>query len=146
MRKLMLCLCLALPCTAAYQYYHTDQFFSFSSWWQNGTVTLLGPGFWSGNANGGSLISAVNVPDGTARYEVRTMLTLGASGGTYIQYLRASQDALSGPAPSGTYYAIELQNPTFAPDGHCTATLAAYKRVGGMITALGSNQTACSNG
>ncbi|MCC7496339.1 MAG: hypothetical protein IT160_02100 [Bryobacterales bacterium] len=149
MRKPALCLIfLAFPCLAAYQYYWNDIFLALgSNWHQNGSIYA-----WDNKVvtweptNGGSLISNLNVPDGTPRYEVRSILHLPASGGTYIHYLRASNDALSAPAPAGTYYAIELQNPAYAQDGSCSATLAAYKRVSGVVTLLGSNQTTCSDG
>lgn len=102
MRKPALCLIfLAFLCLAAYQYYWNDIFLALgSNWHQNGSIYA-----WDNKVvtweptNGGSLISNLNVPDGTPRYEVRSILHLPASGGTYIHYLRASNDALSAPAP-----------------------------------------------
>jgi hypothetical protein len=91
------------------------------------------------------LISLATVPDGTSAYEVKSTLTLTQSGGTYVQYLRASPDALSGPAAQGSYVAVELQNPTFT-GGACTAGLAVYRRVGGAIYALASTTVPCRNG
>lgn len=65
-------------------------------------------GLWMPTSNGGSLISTLTPPGEFGEVRVRWWITV--SGGTYIQYLRASFDALSGPAPQGTYYAVELQN------------------------------------
>jgi hypothetical protein len=97
----------------AYQYYYSDGLTSVdpTKWAQNGSVTPTSGGLTATTANGGSLISTVAVPDGSNEYEVRTTLTLLNSGGTYNQYLRASNDAMSGPAAQGTFYSIELQNP-----------------------------------
>ena len=63
-------------------------------------------------------------------------------GGNYSLYLRATQDALAGPAASGSYYVVELQNPVFT-NGICSATLAAYKRQNGVVTALTSFALGC---
>ncbi|MCX6622804.1 MAG: hypothetical protein NTY38_17410, partial [Acidobacteria bacterium] len=147
MRTLTGFLFLALPCLGAYQYYYSDAFSSLDTtkWQQNGVISLASPGITSADANGGSLISKVAVPDGTARYEVRSIVNLAVSGGTYIQYLRASQDALSGPVSSGTYYAFEIQNPVFTADGRCTATIVGYKRQSGIVSALSTVSLGCSN-
>lgn len=132
---------------AAYTYYLTDTLTSINTtnWTQNGTLTAGSGGLTSSNANGGSLISKVAVPDGTSDYEVRTTLTLAQSGGTYVTYLRASSNALSGPAVAGTAYAFEVQNPTFSGSA-CTATLASYKIISGSVTTLSSTTIPCSNG
>ncbi len=99
---------------------------------------------WSAT-NGGSLISKVTVPDGSSNYEVESTLTLMANGGTYVTYLRASANAMSGPAPAGTTYAFEVQNPTFSGSA-CSATLAGYEIVSGSVTALASEGIPCNNG
>jgi hypothetical protein len=108
-----------LACPAlfgAYAYYYTDSLTSIntSNWTQNGTLTAGSGGLTSSNSNGGSLVSKVAVPDGTSNYEVKTTLTLTQSGGTYVTYLRASSNAMSGPAAAGTRDAFEIQNPTFS--------------------------------
>lgn len=72
-------------------------------------------------------------------------LALNNSGGTYITYLRATSDALSGPALAGTFYALEVQNPTFS-NGVCTATLALYRQQGGTNTQIFAYTIACHNG
>jgi len=64
-----------------------------------------------------------------------------ASGGTYVTNPRATTNALNGPAPAGTAYAIEIQNPT------CTsATLAVYKIVSESEASLASTPIPCNNG
>ncbi len=67
----------------AYQYYYTDTLTSvnLTYWWQNGSLTASSGGLTALTANGGSLISKVAVPDGSSEYEVKTTLTLTASGG-----------------------------------------------------------------
>ncbi|MEK7407925.1 MAG: hypothetical protein AAB225_22875, partial [Acidobacteriota bacterium] len=132
---------------AAYQYYYSDTLttINLTKWTQNGALTPTSGGLTAPSANGGSLISTVAVPDGTSEYEVKTTLTLTASGGVYVHYLRASADAMSGPAAQGTYYAIELQYPTFSGSA-CTASLLAYKRVSGVVTFLTSTIVPCRNG
>lgn len=131
----------------AYQYYVTDSLVSIdpAKWVQNGSLTTTSNGLTAPSATGGSLISNLPVPDGTSEYEVRTRLRLVASGGTYVLYLRASMDALSGPAPSGTYYAFEIQNPTFNGNA-CSAGMSAYKRVDGIVTLLGYTTIPCRDG
>jgi hypothetical protein len=54
-------------------------------------------------------------------------------------------DAKAGPAAQGTYYSVELQNPTFSGP-NCTATLAVNKRESGIVTMLGSTVVACHTG
>lgn len=129
----------------AYQYYLFDPLTSIntSNWQQNGTVTATASGLTATTANGGSLISKLAVPDGTSDYEVLSDLNLTASGGTYVQYVRASQDALSGPAAQGSYWAVELQNPSSPNPGQCTATLAVYKREAGVVTLMGTSSVTC---
>src|SRR5712692_5965587 len=111
---------LAAAAFAAYTYYYSDTLTTISTanWTQNGSVTATGAGLTATSANGGSLISKIAVPGGMSQYEVKITLTLAASGGTYVSYLRASTDAMSGPAAQGTYFSVELQNPTFS-GGNC---------------------------
>ncbi len=85
------------------------------------------------------------MPAPANQYEVKTILTLAASGGTYVHYLRATANAMSGPAAQGTYYAVELQDPTFTGNT-CSATLVLYKCAGGTLTQLSSKTVACKNG
>jgi hypothetical protein len=89
----------------AYSYYYTDALTSINTaqWYQNGSVAATPSGLTATGTNGGSLISKTSVNG-----EIKTTLTLTGSGGTYVQYLRASSDALSGPSASGSFYAVEL--------------------------------------
>lgn len=87
--------------SAAYSFYFYGSFpnatISSTSWALNGTANGGSGGFTSSAANGGSAISKVAVPDGTAYYDVQSYLNIKASGGTYTLYARASADALNGP-------------------------------------------------
>jgi RHS repeat-associated protein len=131
---------------ATYAYYYTDSLTTITTnWTENGTLSAGAGGLTSSNSNGGSLISTVTVPDGTSNYEVKTTLTLAYSGGTYVTYLRASSNAMSGPAAAGTTYAFEVQNPTFSGSG-CTATLAGYSIISGVVTLLSSTGIVCNTG
>ena len=85
------------------------------------------------------------VPDGSSDYEVRASLNLKESGGVYTIYLHASSDALAGPAAAGSYYAVELQNPTFTEKG-CSATLSISKRSSETVTDFNSETVACRDG
>ena len=67
------------------------------------------------------------------------------TGGSYALYTEATSNALYGPSPTGTAYAVELQNVTFN-SGVCTGTLALYKQVNGAITPLTSTTWGCHNG
>jgi RHS repeat-associated protein len=146
MKRLIPIFVLVRAFLAAYTYYYTDALTSIntSNWWQNGTVTATAGGLYSSDANGGSLISKVAVPDGTSDYEVKATLTLAGSGGSYTVYHRASSDALITPG-SGSFYAVELQNPTFNGSA-CTGTLVYYKRIGGVLTTMGYVGVGCHSG
>lgn len=63
-------------------YYYSDALTTIdpSKWIQNGSLTATSTGLTAPEANGGSLISRVAVPDGTSDYEVKTTLTLMSSG------------------------------------------------------------------
>ncbi|HVN78122.1 MAG TPA: hypothetical protein VMW38_03935, partial [Terriglobia bacterium] len=132
---------------AAYQYYFTEPQsqspFSLTNWWINGSVSTGPTGFSAASANGGSLISKL-ANGGTTQYEVKTILTLTVSGGTYIHYLRASQDAMSGPAATGTFYSIELKNVTINGSSG-SGTLEMRKRENGVFTVLTSTTVPCHN-
>ncbi len=146
-RRVALLLAATTALWAAYSYYYTDNLTSIdpTKWTQNGSVTPTAGGLTAPAANGGSLISLIAVPDGTSDYEVKTTLTLPVSGGTWVHYLRATTDALSGSAPTGSFYAVELQNPTFTGNT-CAATLAIYSRVNGVLTLHTSTATPCRSG
>jgi hypothetical protein len=115
--------------STAYQYYFTDTLLSINTtnWTQNGTLAVLPTwGLSATSSGGGSLISKVAVqgPSST-NYEVNMTVALKTGGGYYVEYLRASSNALTG---QGTYFSVELQNPTFNSAGACTATVVAYRR------------------
>jgi hypothetical protein len=84
------------------------------------------------------LISKVAIPDGSSDGQNEMILTLAASGGVYISYLRANSTAT-------TYYSVEVQNPTFS-GGLCSATLAVNKVVNSVVTTLSSSLIPCFNG
>lgn len=134
--------------STGYTYYYTDTFASIntSNWTQNGTVSVRPEwGLSATSSSGGSLISKVAVQGpSSANYEVNATLALKTSGGYYVEYLRASSNALTG---AGSYFSVELQNPTFNPStGACTATLAAFQSVNGSVTQLYSMPVACRDG
>lgn len=131
---------------AAYTPYYTAPATDFTAadptnWHANGAVTYSN-GIASSTSGGGSLISTRAVPDGTAEYEVNTTATFIGSGsaGTFIHYLRASQDAIIG---TGTYISVELSNPGFA-NGGCSATLTVNQRLNGVITNLSLAAVPCA--
>ncbi|MGA2591426.1 MAG: hypothetical protein ABSH32_16015 [Bryobacteraceae bacterium] len=133
--------------STGYKYYYTDTLESINTanWTQNGTLAVLPTwGLSATSSGGGSLISKVAVGGpSTTNYEVNMTVALKASGGYYVEYLRATSNALTG---QGTYFSVELQNPTFGSTGACTATMAAYQRVSGVVTALYSAPAACHDG
>ena len=135
----------AAPLFGAYTYYYSDSLTSINAtnWTQNGSVSGSASGLTATTTNGGSLISKVAV---AANYEVKATVTLAASGGSYVTYIRATSNAQSGPALAGTAYAVELQNPTIS-SGICTgATLTAYQIVSGHSTTLSSSAVPCHSG
>ena len=138
----------ALPLAAAYTYFSTSDFqagIPSGTWQSNGTISGSAPnGLVSSAANGGSVIYTPAIPDGTAEYEAKATLRITASSGTFVMYLRASNDALTGPATQGSYYAMEM-TPTVTSGG-CTMAVNHYKRVGGTVTLVASHSLACANG
>jgi hypothetical protein len=70
---------------------------------------------------------------------------LATSGGTYITYLRASSNALAASGNTGTWYAIEIINPTFSGSS-CTATLTYLKSISGTVSTIATTTVPCSNG
>jgi hypothetical protein len=138
---------LCSPAWAAYPFYLTDNLTSINSsnWAQAGSVVATSSGLTAPDANGGSLISQVAIPDGSSDGEVRATIALTASGGTYTLFTRATPDARTGGGGSGTFYAFEMQNPTFS-NGNCSATYVVYKRFSATMTALASWTGGCANG
>jgi len=139
-----------LSCPAGatgYRYYFSDKLTALSpdSWAMRGDAAQAPDGVTSASATGAALFSRIAVPDGSSDSEVRASLNLKASGGVYSIYLHASPDALAGSAPSGSYYAVEVENPTFSDSG-CSATLSISKRSSETVTSLHSEQIACHDG
>lgn len=147
MKKLLLALIAALPLWPAYVYHQTDTFATFqpNNWTQNGAVNFGTAGLTASTSAGGSLISSLAVPNGNAAQELRVTYRLTVSGGNYVAYLKASSNAYLGSTPTGTFYALELQNPTFS-GGICSSTLALYKRVSNVLTQISSTAVACHDG
>ncbi len=133
-----------LPSSTGYQYYYSDNLRSVDSskWTQNGAINASASGLIATTTNGGSLISSVPVPDGSGNYEVTATLKLAASGGNYAVYLHAAPNSMSGPAATGTFYSVELLNPTFNGP-NCGATLAIYQRTNGTVTQLATTLVPC---
>ena len=135
--------------SAAYTYWLTDYFgtLNTTTWEVNGSPTGGATGFHRSTTPDGSAILKSGVPGGSSNYEVRTQLTLAASGGSYITYLRASLDARINPTgtPVGSFIALEVKNPTFS-NGTCSATLNAWRGTGGTLTLLAATTGPCSNG
>ncbi len=145
-----LSLCLA-PAFAAYNYDYSSLLNPYNSaWWaNNGTGNSISTNFYTnGSSTGGSLIfnSGTPLPAPSYNYEVKTTLTLTASGGYYVIFLRATAGSMLTPGNNGAFYAVELANPTFI-NGVCSGTLTFYKQTGAnQLTTLASTTVACHNG
>ena len=130
----------------AYNWYYTDALTSVNGtyWTQNGSISAGFAGITSSSA--GSLVSKVTAPNYPNDYQVNATINLpnNTSGGNYGVMFRATSNALMSSAGQGTFYLLELQNPTFS-NGTCSATLAFYKVVGGISTQLYSGASWCSS-
>ena len=134
---LVLFLLLTQSLNAAYTYYYTETTPDPSKWTTNGDVTT---------ATGGSKISNLAVPDGTGYYEIKTVLNIKSSGGTYITYIRASNDALNSPTvANGTYYSVELQDVTVNGTS-CSGNFAIYKTIAGSVSYVAGAPFPCKDG
>src|SRR5438552_10806519 len=103
---------LALPAFGQYSYYLSDTLTSINTvnWYYNGSLTAGSGGLTSSTY--GSLISKAPVPGGSSDYEVKLTLALTASGGDYLAFLRATSNAMASGVVAGSYYAVQLINPT----------------------------------
>lgn len=147
--KLLACTILAITVLRAdVQYYLTDKLTSIDSskWTQVGTVSAATTGLSAPAVTGGSLISKIKAPDGSSEVEIRAVLTLVASGGVYTEFVQATSDAHTGSQGSGSYLALEMQNPTFDGTGHCLANYSLLQSVAGTVYAVASFQHGCRNG
>ncbi len=136
----------ALPTLAVYTYSTNDSFTAANSttWQENGTAVYNGNGL--NSSSGTSLISKITTSGNANQYEVAAQLNLAANGGSYYLYLHATQDAYTdGSTATGTFFAFEVANPVFV-NGACTATLNAWKRIGGNVYQMGSTTMPCKNG
>jgi len=142
-------------CTATangYQPYYSDTFPSINvaAWTQNGTVSTGTGGLTNASSDSGSVISKAAVPGSNSRfYEVKATLALkhtSGSGGNYDLYVEATSDARYGPTSSGSFYVVELQDPTPIGNGFYAATLALFKRVNGGITFMSSTNISVRDG
>lgn len=131
-----------------YSYYLTDDLTTLDPlrWTVAGNVTPGSTGLTAPDSAGGSFISRVPVPDGSGEAEVRITLRLGASGGTYTEFLQATPDSRTGGPGGGTHLAFEMQNPQFDTEQHCTANFLVLQSVGGVTTLLSSFQHSCRDG
>jgi RHS repeat-associated protein len=137
----------SVPAWTATPSYVTDNLSSVDStkWSTAGSVIATRDGLTAPDANGGSLISRVPAPDGSADGEVRIKLSLAASGGSYTTFLRGSADARAGGPGGGSYLAFEMQNPTFT-SGVCHANFAVFQSAAGTVSLLASFPHPCRNG
>src|ERR1700730_11896162 len=136
------------PLWSAYQYYLADSLTAVDNgkWLSAGTMSASSAGLAAADANGGSLISRLPIPDGSSEAEVRMTVRLAASGGAYTAFLQASPDARTGGASAGTFLAFEMQNPTFDAAGHCAANFALLQSSAGVASLLASFQHSCRDG
>ena len=114
-------------------------------------------GLESSSTSGGSLILPTNYSPWASQsdpteYEVSMTLALKSNTGSgvgFVQYVHASETALSNPggsADAGTYDAMHLFSPTFDSDGYCSATLEFYERTSSGTTLRASTPVPCANG
>jgi hypothetical protein len=139
---------LAGPLWPAQSYYLTDALTSIdlSKWTTVGALVPGTAGLAAPDTAGGSLISRLPVPDGSAEAEVRMTLRLAASGGTYTEFMQATADARTGGPGGGTHLAFEMQNPRIDSQGHCVATFLVLQSVAGVTTLLSSFPHSCRDG
>lgn len=130
-----------------YQYYLADNFavLNGSYWTAVGSLAPTHAGLTAPEANGGSVVSRVPMPDGSSDGEARMTLALDASGGAYTLFLQASPDAHSGPAGAGTYLAFEMQNPAVS-GAQCAANFVVLQSLAGSTSLLASFPHSCRNG
>jgi hypothetical protein len=133
---------------AAPSYYLTDNLTSVDplKWVAVGAASPAATGLSAVDPAGGSLISRIPIPDGTAEAEVRVTFKLAVSGGTYTLFLQATPDARTGGAGGGSYVAFEMRNPQFDAQGHCTADFVVLQSVAAATTLRAAFQHGCRDG
>jgi hypothetical protein len=137
----------AIQCTGTslgYTYYLQSTFTDTSNWNSYGSVSISGNLFTSNDSSGapGRWISSFAVPDGSSNYEVKSILSLKQSGGTYIHYLHATGDPMNG----GSGIEIALSDPQFSGSA-CTANLSVNDINNGTLTNVDAQWTVpCADG
>ena len=143
-------LCLApafaqAPQNYAYEYPSLLNPYSSSQWTSNGTNSASTNLYTSSATNGGSLIFNQSIAAPSTFYEVHFKLSLPSAGGNYFVYLRASSNAQYVSGNTGTYYAVEIANPT-GSGGNYSATLNFIKSVSGSVSTPYTTSITPSNG
>jgi hypothetical protein len=132
----------------AYTYSIVDPLTSITSpdpnrWFANGSPTA-GTGGLSGD---GSLVYKQNPPGGFSNYEVRAKLNLPSGGGSYVLYLRASDDArLTTSGGSGTFLAFEVVVEPNLVNGGCVASVKGWRRAANALSQMTTNPIPCYSG
>jgi hypothetical protein len=114
-----------------------------TNWYQNGTLSAGSTGITSATA--GSIVwrtvpSTPNDDLATATINIPS----GTNGGNYGVLVRATSNAnYSSSAATGSFYLLEIQNPTWT-SGTCSAGIAFSKSVSGSMTTLFSGTTWCA--
>jgi hypothetical protein len=132
--------------STGYQYYYSDSLTSINSnhWIQNGSGSAGSGGYTS--TGSGNLVSSASISSRSiVNYEVRMTIALTQSGGNYAALARASDDAVLGNTNAGSYYALEIANPTLT-NGACSASLYGWKVVAGSASLLTSTTIPCHTG
>jgi RHS repeat-associated protein len=130
-----------------YQYYVTDAFSTLdpSKWNVTGNLIPTHAGLTAPDPNGGAAMSKALIPDSSSESEVRASVALTSSGGYYTIYLQASPDARTGGTGSGSYVAVEMQNPTISGTS-CTANFVVLQSRAAIVSLLSSFPHSCRNG
>ena len=114
-----------------------------SSWTENGSSSQTAAGLTTTASF--AYLSSAPVPDGSTNYEVAITPSFTSAGGRYTLFLEASTDALLDSSSIGSYYAVSIDNPSFANTGVCTATADFYKVVQGAVTQISSQPVPCGS-
>ncbi len=119
-----------------------------SYWTEYGTAPSVGTAYASVFGSAGSVILVPAISGASPNdYEVKTTLTTGAGGGTYVNYLRAGSGALaSSGSGAGSYISVEIAVPGTYVSGPAAAELTVHQCSGGSVTTLGSQSITVFNG
>src|SRR5438105_6176010 len=113
----------------------------------NGTQSAgTSAGLTSSSSGPGDMIDTAGVPATGNSYEVKMTLNLLSSGGYYLSYLRASQNALlTTTSAAGTAYVVYVEPPTISGNS-CSAMLSLTKMVNGGTSTPARTTIPCNNG